>query len=68
VRLVFGLVPALGLTALLIFVGGAGYGALVLAPCAAATLLLQLVVYGIAVRIVRGPKPSHRVPAPFTWI
>ena len=65
--LVFGLVPALGLTALLIFVG-VGYGALVLAPCAAATLVLQFVVYGIAARIVRGPKPTVRIPAPLTWI
>jgi hypothetical protein len=65
---VFGLLPALGLTALLVLVGGAGYGALVLAPCGAAVLLLQLVVYGIAVRVVRGPHPSKRLPAPFTWI
>ena len=39
-----------------------------LAACGAAVLLLQLVVYGVAVRVVRGPKPTVRIPSPLTWI
>ena len=65
---VFGLVPAVGLTALVVLIGGAGFGAVVVYACGAAVLLLQFVVYKVAVRIVRGPKPTVRIPAPLTWI
>jgi hypothetical protein len=66
--LVFGFVPAAGLSALLVLVGGVGFGALVIVPCAAAVLLFQLFAYGIAVRVVRGPKPTARVPAALRWV
>jgi hypothetical protein len=66
--LVFGLVPAIGLSVLLVTVGGAGFGWMIIAACGAFVLLLQLVVYHIAVRAVRGPKPTVRIPEPLKWI
>ena len=66
--LLFGLAPALGLSALLVAVGGAGFGWLVIATCGAIVLLIQLAAYGIAVWVVRGPKPTARIPAPLRWV
>jgi hypothetical protein len=65
--LVFGLVPDLGLSALLVAVG-VGFGWLIIAACGAAVLLLQLAAYGVAVRVVRGPRWTVRIPAPLTWV
>jgi hypothetical protein len=68
-ELIFGVVPAAGLG--LFVAGGRGGGlafALLLFVGGTVLLVVQLVAFGVAVRIVRGPKPSTRVPAHWTWV
>ena len=66
--LVFGVLPAAGLCALVAAVGVGGFAPLILAGYGAVMLAVQLVAFGAAVRVVRGPKPSGRVPAHWTWV